>query len=750
MKPSFGLFTTLSIVMLLSACGSSSGSKSDTPVITPDTNTPEVIPDKETPEVVVECGSDINMHFPLQYSASLSDTITVRGESNCKSIDAISINGVVTTTSDDYANWQAQIALQPGLNSISAVIQEGDKNHTVTLGSVESNELFNKPRDMALTADGSTLYVVDTSRRHIVKIDRSSGERRILSSSTIPNQNLYFGNISGLALNETDGVLYVGSRHVAGVDGGTKAWILSVDTTTGERSIIVDPFATAYTSLINSVNQLVHDVANKKLYASTQGKIYSIELDTAGTLGEQTLISSNTVPDANNPISSVGNLSMVLDATNERLFVLDDTEPQLLSVDVSAGNLGVRTPISNEASNGASWDRPSNIVMLDSEYVMVTDQRHSSLEDVDIIKVRLADGYREIIRNSAIDTKKKFLGEHDMIFDSTRQQLILSNYSTNGLFNIDLSGFTQTMFAYNLNPNVIGENNLGDIKRSAIDTKNQILYYQRDDTEIHALELKSLKRSAFATVSGTGSAYEAIDSMSFDDINNAVIVTGEFSNNAHVRSYAVSSGAETIISDDSTGTGDDLNEIWDWVRLNDTTAIIADDSISPTKYYELDMTTGNRTLIDVDYSAAPTNLEAEDIAISADKKTLYIVDDSSNAGLYALDLTTKTFTTITNTTLPADGNDLRLSDPESLALSSDGLSVYVGDNSESYLIKVNLSSGAREGFLGDENRSTNSWAERTNGISVDKTAQVLYTTDTSTDVILMMDEITNEWVMIAE
>lgn len=750
MKPSFGLFTTLSIVMLLSACGSSSGSKSDTPVIMPDTSTPEVIPDKETPEVVVECGSDINMHFPLKYSASLSNTLTVRGTSNCTTIDTISINGTEATTSDGYANWQVQLSLQPGLNSIIAVIQEGEKSHNVTLGSVESNELFNNPTDMALTSYGTTLYVVDSSRRHIVKINRATGERSVLSSTTVPNQNLYFGNLNGLALNEDDGLLYIGSRNVAGVDAGRKGWILAVDTTTGERSVLVDPFATAYTPLIWRVNELVYDSANKKLYASTQGKIYSIELDSAGTLGEQTLISSDTVPDTNNPFSSTGNLSMVLDATNERLFVLDDTEPQLLSVDVSAGNLGIRTPISDATSNGASWDRPSSIAMVDSDHVMVTDRRTSNLYDIDIIKVSLANGYRDIVRNASIDADKKITEEHEMIFDATRQQLLISNKNTNGLFSIDLSDYAQNMFAYNLNPGVVGVNNLENLERSAIDASNQTLYYQSEDADIKAFDLKTLKHSEFASVLGSDNGYDAIDSMSFDDVTNAVIVTGEFSNDAHVRSYAVNSATETIISDDATGTGDDLNEIWDWVRLNDTTAIIADDSISPTKYYELDMTTGNRTLIDVDYNTAPTNLEAEDIAISADKKTLYIVDDSSNAGLYALDLTTKTFTTITNSTLPADGNDLRLNDPESLELSSDGLSVYVGDNSESYLIKVNLSTGAREGFLGDINRSTNSWAERINGISVDTSRQVLYTTDTSTDVILMMDEITNEWVMVAE
>lgn len=756
MKFSLGLISTLSITVLLSACGGSSSSSSN-PVVPEDVKPPETTtPETTTPdaEVTEACGSNISMLFPLKYSATLSKNITIRGKSSCASIDSLVINGVNAVTTNSFANWQANITLTPGLNNIAAVVKEGDKNHDVALGSIESNELFNNPNDMALSSDGSTLYIVDTSRRQILKVNRETGERSVLSSTTFPNKDLYFGNLSGLALNEAEGLLYVGSRYVAGVDGGSKAWILTVNTTTGERQVLVDPLSTDYTPLIETVNQLVLDSAKQKLYAAIQGKVYSIELNPAGTVGEQTLISSKTVPNTVNPISTVGNLTMALDIANERLIVADDGNgepPQLLAVDLSTANLGNRSIISNENSSGTSWDRPSTLVMVDSSYAYVTDDRSSNLNDVDIIKVSLSSGSREIVHNGSINADKAFVGEHRMVFDSTRQQLLISNESTNALFSVNLSNFDQQTVAYNLNPAVVGSKNLEDIKRSAIDAANQTLYYQSENTDILSFDLRTLKHSSFAKVSGSLNGYNAIDSMSYDDVTKAVIVTGEFNENAHVRSYSVaSSGTESIISDDATGTGDDLNEIWDWVRLNETTAIIADDTLSPTKFYELDMATGNRILINVDYTGMPNNLEAEDIAISADKKTLYFVDDSSSAGLYALDLTSKTFTTITNTTLPADGNNLRLNDPESLELSSDGLSAYVGDNSESYLIKINLATGAREGLIGDEIRSTNSWAERINGISVDTTSMVLYTTDTSTDVILMVDEVTNEWVMIAE
>lgn len=769
MKTYLGLVSTLAATIFLTACGGSSSS-SNNAASEPDTQTPEVVaPEVTEPEItepeVIEpvasepCGDQVQLSFPAGYSATLSRSITVRGTATCDSIESLSINGIAATTSDDFANWQATISLQSGRNAISALVTEADETNNLDLASIESNELFNSPEDMALTSDGSILYVVDKSRRQIVKINIATSERSILSSTDYPNQDLYFGNLGGLALNEAEGLLYIGSRYVAGVSASNKAWILSVDINSGERSVLVDPLSMDYTALIGEPTELVYDEINKKLYSSEQGKIYSIELDESATTGEQTLISSSTVPDSINPISTSGNLSLELDTNNQRLLVLDDgnsnsAEPQLLSVNLSPGSLGARTVISDSTSGGASWDRPSSLVKVDDDYVYITDTRVSDLDDVDIIKIELSNGYRYLVHNGSQGTEKPLLGENQMIFDSSNQQLLISNISANGIFSLALSDYQQNMIAYNLSPGIAGLDNLYDLERSALDSENNKLYYQVENAEIKVLDIATLEHSDFATVSGSGVG-DAIDSMSFDAVSNAIVVTGEFDGNAHVRTYTASSdsiigGTETIISDDTTGTGDDLNEIWDWVRLNDTTAIIADDTTSPTQYYELDMTTGNRVLINVDYTGMPSNLEAEDIALSVDKNTLYVVDDSSNAGLYALDLTSKTFTIITDVAFPSDGNALRLNDPESLAISSDGQFAYVGDNNAAYLIKVNLTTGAREGFIGDVVSSTNSWAERINGISVDTNSQVIYTTDTSTDAILMMDEVTNEWVMIAE
>ena len=288
MKTYLRLVSTLTATILLTACGGSSSS-SNNAASDPDTQIPEVVapevtepeitvPDVAEPEVTEPCGDQVQLLFPASYSATLSNSITVRGTATCDSIESLSINGIAATSSDDFSNWQATISLQSGRNAISAVVTEqmteAEETHNLDLAVIESNELLNNPDQMVMTADNSIMYAIDTSRRHVIKLDMASGARTIVSSTDYPNQDLYFGNMGGIALNEAEGLLYIGSRYVEDKSAAGKAWILSVNINTGVRSIISDAESVVYTPLMSSVSDLEYDSANKKLYATNNGNIY--------------------------------------------------------------------------------------------------------------------------------------------------------------------------------------------------------------------------------------------------------------------------------------------------------------------------------------------------------------------------------------------------------------------------------------------------------------------------------------------
>ena len=777
---SLGYIGTLSAAILLSACGGSSGGGSNDGVDDPKTDDPVVVesgpvdPDPVDPDPVNSepCGDQISLTFPAAYSATLSKNITVRGTADCASIDGIEINGVAAASSDDFNNWQANITLQSGRNSIVAKVTEGDNNQEMTLAAIESNELLYSPDQVAATKDGTALYVFDTSRRHLLKIDTETGARSVVSSTSYPNQDHYFGNISAITLSQDETLMYLVSRNVGGITNGSDGAVLAVNLETGVRSLISNPDV-ANQDKFRDAESMVHDAANKRLILSSEAEIYTVQLDEAGTLGEQTLISSNTVPDANNPFTTysiqagqnlltfANGIRIALDTDNQRLIVSDqgrasDNNEQILAVNLNPGaSFGTRSIISGPKDE---WREPGPIVVKDgiSGYFYDTDADNNSK----IFSINLKDGSTALVLDSSLQTDLTPIKNYRkyLTYAADTGMLYTTSDDQKSVFAINIAEQKYSVLSENLASAVTGFTEvIDDISRNALDQNNQHLYLTADKDDILRLNLKTGAREAFITnINGEDSgSSDLIESMSFDERLQAVIVTGNRDGDTqdigYVKTFSATDGTETLITDSIMDTGSDFRRPWDWVRLNDTTAIVVDDTSSPSKYFSTNIETGVRTQIDVDLSAVPDDLETEDMEISLDKSALYVTDDSSDgAGLYKLDLNTNVMSVVTDATTPAGDNLLRLNDPESLAMSSDGQHVYVGDNSEGSLFKINLATGQTEALISDAVNSVNSWAERIQGIAVDNERQLIYTSCDNADVVLMVDELSKEWVMIAE
>ncbi|WP_419811394.1 hypothetical protein [Bacterioplanoides sp.] len=780
MKPTLILAGALTGLTLLTGCGGSGGGGSSDPdTTTPDTTTPDTTtpsdpttPDTTTPDPVVLCGQQSQLIFPAAYSATLSDEITLRGQSNCDQITDIRVNGVLASSNDNFANWQVKVALTPGLNTLQATVAEGEQTQQLTLGQIESNELLYDPQQVAVSRDGNTLYVFDVDRRQLLKIDTTNGARSVVSSTEFPNQDFYFGNVSAIALSQDESLMYLVSRNVNGISNGSFGAVLAVNLTTGVRTLISSPDVAGQDNFRNA-ESMVHDAANQRLILSSGANIYTVDLNT--NPGEQTLISSNTVPNTDNPFSVTviplpnngsinieNGLALALDSDNQRLIVSDKgsgigNDEQILAVNLDTnGTVGARTVI---ASAKDEWNQLGRIVLKDSDTAYLYEL---AFDDGDAIyRIDLNNGNATLLIESGTQTDITQLSSNFgyLTYSATSDTLFTVAEQQRSVFAINVAEQRYSELSENLATSITGlTSTFEDLNRNALDQTNQHLYLEDDDENILRLNLASGERTLLAEDIGAGAGGNYIESMIFDEPLSAVVVTGYInpSNSdriGYATAFSVADGSPTVITDSTLDTGSELDRPWGWLRLDNNTSIVVDDTSSPSQFYRTDITTGMRTLIDVDLTALVNlsgDFEAENVAISADKKTVYITDDGSNAGVYQLDLTTNKITVITDATTPDDGNALRFSDPESIALSSDGQYAYVGDNSISALVKVNLTTGAREALIQDEITSTNSWAERIQGISVDSQKQLIYTSCDNADVVLMMDELTNEWVMIAE
>lgn len=759
-SPSILSFAILVAVAGLSGCGSDDSENNSNPVAgQPDDQTGgEKPPVVETPK---PCGADTQLIFPAPYSATSASSITLRGRSGCDQITALTVNGVAATSSDNFANWQVKVPLTAGLNTLTATIAEGEQSQQLALAKIESNELLYSPADIVLSSDESTLYMIDDSRRQVLEIDMVSGARKLLSAATTED-NYAFGNMAGLVLDETNQKLYLTSRYIKGLSSNESySGIMAVDLKNGSRSLILDPQAAASSDdLIRNVDSLVYDAQQQRFYLSTQGAIY---WTSATPNSKVQLLSDGSTPDATNPFSRYANLRMVLDSSNQRLIVSDDGNggdgSQVLAVDIDAksADFGKRTIL---LATDKGLNRIQDISLQDATTALITDLNpdNSALR---IYQLNIKDkSLNLIVDSSTVQNQRAIKDEARTFYQPSKQRLLISADRAKSIVAVDISQKNYQLLFSNTNPTISQQPQLFDeLSRNALDAKNGQLYLETDDEQVVRVNLATGAREVFVdnlALSDDHYSSNAIDSMGFDAQQNALIITGYQRDNntrettGYVWAYSAADGTKTVITDNAKDTGSELNRPWDWVSLDAESGIVVDDTSSPSRYYRTNLSSGQRSEINVNLSGVPDRLEVEDMEISHDNSTLYVTDDSSNAGVYAIDIASGKARVITDTTTPDDGNALRLKDPEALALASDGKHVYVGDNSASALFKVNLKSGARQALIYDANTSTNSWAERIQGIAVDNEKQVLYTSCENAEVVLMMDEVTNEWVMVAE
>lgn len=741
-----GLMGALSTMLLLTACSGSSGGGSS-----------------NSARDAAACGEQIQLTFPSAYSATLASSITLRGTSNCSTITDIQVAGASATSDDNFANWQVVVPLSAGLNTLEASVFEGEKNQSVALAKIEKNELLYSPSDMQLSSDEQTLYVMDTSRRHILKVDMATKARSILSGAGIPDSDHLFGNMGGMALNETDNILYVASRHIIGVSDSGYTGIIAIDLTDGRRTLISNPDNAAVngSALVRSSKDMVYDAAQKRLYFSIQGALYWVELDSAtGGVGKISVLSDATTPNSANPFSTNADMGLALDEVNQRLIISDDGNggaEQILSVDVAkgSGTFGERSIV---LASGSELNNVESISFIDSDNVYLTDYR-SDTSDIRIYKLGISSGeLTQIVDTGLITNQRPLKSQHHSLYIPSTQSFLVSAEQIKGVVSVNLTDASYELLFSNTNADITGQTELFyGISKNSLDSKNQILYMVQDYENVQSLNLFSGERAEFAyDIKLETSNNTDIKSLGFDEELEAVITSYyqtdgvSYQTTGHVAALPANGDAQKMITSSAMDTGSDFRNPWDWVRLNETDGIVVDTTTRPSRYYQTNIETGVRTELNVDLSLVPANLEVEDMEISADKSSLYVIDDSTNAGLYKIDLASNVATIITDASQPADGNSVRLDDPEALALASDGKHVYVGDNNLDALLKVNLTTGSREVLIHDDHPSSNSWAERIQGIAVDTDKQVLYTSCNNAGVVLMMDEVTNEWVLIAE
>ena len=144
----------------------------------------------------------------------------------------------------------------------------------------------------------------------------------------------------------------------------------------------------------------------------------------------------------------------------------------------------------------------------------------------------------------------------------------------------------------------------------------------------------------------------------------------------------------------------------------------------------------------------------EGMAISPDGKTLYVADSRNNM-IRKIDLATKTVSTVAGHTFPSSGDgvgkEAGFESPRGLAMSPDGKTLYVADSGNNMIRKIDLSTNAVTTLAGAgklmagyaDGVGTQATFKEPRSLAVSSDGQTLYIADTRNHLIRKMILATN-------
>ncbi len=244
----------------------------------------------------------------------------------------------------DAAHGRA-LVLDSGNNSVIAVdLLTGAR--TVLSDNTNTGVPFSSSvQDVALdTVNGNRVLVLQAGA--LIAVDLATGTRSVLSDNTTPNSRNPFSSFN----NDTSMVMDPANNRVLVMDrdendpSGTSGHVLSVDLTTGDRTVVSDRVIPDNdNSLPTNPWDMSLDTDRNRLLISTRstngpGKIISVDLATGKRATEYAL----SLPDSNVPISGIGG-GIAIDSATDRLFIGQGGDGLVTAVDLLTGSRSVLT-----------------------------------------------------------------------------------------------------------------------------------------------------------------------------------------------------------------------------------------------------------------------------------------------------------------------------------------------------------------------------------------------------------------------
>lgn len=664
--------------------------------------------------------------FPPRRALTDQLSVRVRGTAEGdRAIAAVRVNGVTASSLDDVGNWQVDVPLAIGENTLTLAIEDVAGQITSAADDVEivvSQAALELPRDLALDDGQRTLYVVDEALRAVVAIDLATGVRTRISDAALGS-----GPALG-ALRAIDLDLAAGRALV--IDDSDA--VIAVDLVTGSRSYLTSASVGTGPSIV-APHAVVVDAEQSRalLVDAALDALLAVSL----TTGDRTIIAA---PGTGTGIDLIEPRDLVLDPAHQRVLLVDESLDAMLAIDLATGD---RTIVSDDATGaGIRFDRPISIALAPTPgHALVIDRNRNGL-----LRVDLATGDRQLVSSGVQDIWKTYEGagplygtaEAVVVDPLTGNALVLDSFQHLVIPTDPLTGRRSFLWGdAALNPNALvksrDDNQLfavdGNISgvvvtdllsgvttlvsnddrgtgpavivphAAVVDGKSgRLLFtdsidFDADDwysaltsVDIATGDRVNLSETGFSTI-GTGPALKAVQGLVM--LNDRIIVTSdgldEDCNVISLIDIAPATGDRTFVSqtnncdEPTVGTGGRLGRLSAMtVDSAQTHALVAD--YGYRAIVRVDLTTGDRTTVSsATIGAGPALVVPSDIVLDERDPAQVLVVDSSLDALLAVDLATGDRTVLADA---STGNGPIWRSPSSIAIDRDDDIILVAES----------------------------------------------------------------------
>lgn len=673
-----------------------------------------------------ELPPEVAVAFPTPVSFTDSQVLTVRGTAtDVTAVAEVRVAGVLATSTDGFANWTAEVSLQPGSNLLE--VQAEDDRGNVDTNAAQVSVTYHPikpgtPGRIAWDAAGDRVLVADWGIDTVFSVERATGAMIPLSSASIgagPSLSAPIGVEAGPA----DG-------HALVLDVFARA-LFDIDLATGERTVVSALDNPASGPVITARNMTLQ--TPERALLSTTSAVYAVDL----TTGMRTLVASNGL--GSGPAFSTINC-IVYHPTRARAFVGNydsGTGVTVLSLDPVTGD---RALVSGLGIGGGPIFQDIEELALDE----AGDRLFATDMDIDtIFAIDLPTGDRTVVASSDVGAGPNLRIASGMVYDSATGRLLVADRIVETFYEIDPAVGDRTI----LSTTRIG---LGmDVRNTAAvrwDVPSERILAITNKTVYETSLATGDRRIIAADIAGISEPEWGLMSLSPALASNQLYVY-------NYRENLLDNLYQLFAVDITTGTLSEFPADLMWLGsayvAYDPTAGLLGTARSRGKVSRLDWATGGSTLLsshaDPMVGLGPEISLMTETRVDVARDRLLVAVPGDNT-LYAIDLATGDRSVVASPDVGDDGGlaDLR---PVDFAFDDDDGRIVIIDGYGGTLVSIDSTTGDRQLLSDGSDRGPA--VGSCQGMDIDPALDRAILADQDGSALFLVDLRTGERVIIA-